>query len=593
MRRSLALIWLGLVAAAPTRGQFEPLDESFPHDPEHPAAGLWVGDLSVGPRAQFGVLAIERDGGGTWSAKGTAAFLLALGTPCREVAIDGRAVALTFGSVMGVLSLDGSISDDGQRLAGSLVLTKPGREARPGTFEMARTMRAADAPLPITLGGTLQVPGGGGIQVTLVLAATPGGNWVAEIDIPLQGVRGLPLVNVDRDGQRFTATLAGPADALIAGALKDGDARFRGTLTQHGMVIPMVLVRAGEAVPAGPARPQHPKPPFPYETREVVVTHERGYSLAGTLTIPRGPGPHPAAVLVSGSGQQDRDETVFDHKPFLVIADHLTRHGSAVLRYDDRGVGESTGIDTLATATSEDFADDTRAVVKHLRSIEGIDPDRVGLIGHSEGGMIAPMVAAQDKRIAFVVLLAGTGVPGREVLLKQNRLIFAARGAEGPALDLIEHRQREALDLVVAGADDDAIRPAIRALIEAQLAASPHAAPGDLDTAVELHLKVVTVPWMRFFITYDPRPALARLECPVLALGGTLDLQVFHEQNLTEIERTVREAGGDVTARRYEGLNHLFQPATTGVIGEYSTIEVTVDEGVLGDIVEWIDRKVR
>lgn len=577
----------------PARSQFEPLDESFPHDPEHPAAGLWVGDLSVGPTVQFGVLAIERDGGGAWSAKGTAAFLLALGTQCREVVIDGRTVALTLGSLLGVLSFDGRISDDGQRLAGALVLTQPGHEVRRGTFEMARTMRADDGLHPVTLSGKLRVPGGSGIDVTLVLAATPGGNWVAEIDIPLQGVRGLPLVNVQRNGPRFTATLAGPSDARIEGELQDGDARFTGTLTQHGRVIPMVLVRTGEAVPAGPSRPQHPKPPFPYETREVVVTLERGYSLAGSLTLPRGPGPHPAVVLVSGSGQQDRDETVFDHKPFLVIGDHLTRHGIAVLRYDDRGVGESTGIDTLATATSEDFADDTRAVVKHLRSIEGIDPDRVGLIGHSEGGMIASMVAAQDKRIAFVVLLAGTGVPGREVLIKQNRLLFAAGGAEGPVLDLVERSQSEALDLVAAGADPDQIKRAIRALIIAQQVASADATPASLEEAVEHHYRIATVPWMRFFITYDPRPALARLECPVLALSGTLDLQVFHEQNLTEIEKTIREAGGDVTARRYEGLNHLFQPATTGAVDEYSTIEVTVDEGVLGDIVEWIDRKVR
>lgn len=277
-------------------------------------------------------------------------------------------------------------------------------------------------------------------------------------------------------------------------------------MKQAGIVMDIAFARNDGYIGSELKRPQHPKPPYPYEVREVSIEHPAGHRLAGTLTVPAGQGPHPAAVLISGSGPQDRDETLLGHKPFLVIADYLTRHDIAVLRYDDRGTGQSTG--EFSTATTQDFATDALAAVNSIMTQDGVDPERIGLIGHSEGAM---------------------GVRDDEEL------------------------------------------------------------PGQL---IEVQLNQLTSPWMRYFLTSDPRPALAGIKCPVLACNGTLDLQVWHEQNLEVIEQTITEAGGDVTAKRYEGLNHLFQPATTGSVAEYATIEITFDETVLRDIVQWIKRKV-
>lgn len=584
MRIGVALAALAIVSAVAPAQDGAPA-EAFEYDQAHPAAGLWVGDLSSGPRRGFAVVTIEHDAAKGWAARATALLVMVIDQPVRELRVEGADVSFSLGPGAAALRLDGRVSGDGQRLSG-----KAASDGGVSDFELRRTIRPAQTAAPLALAGKVQLPGGQALDIQLVFGRTAGGNWVGEIAIPAQGLRSFPLVDVGRSGDAITATLRGPADAVIKATLSEGDTKLSGHLEQMNLQMPLELSSTGAVTMAGPLRPQEPKDPFPYRVETFAVECPGGHVIAGTLTMPAGPGPFPAAVLISGSGQQDRNEAIAGHKPFLVIADWLTRSGIAVARYDDRGVGESTGLETVMAATSEDFAGDAETVVRWLRSVEGIDPGRVGLIGHSEGGMIAPMVANQDGRIAFIVSLAGSAVNGREILLLQTRLAHQAAGAAEADLDRMQAAQAVVLDLVIEGADLARIRAATVELSRIQLAMHGQelSEGSPMDAAIDAEVQRATSPWMVFFLTYDPAPALEKLSCPVLALNGTLDLQVWHDQNLPVIEAAVKRGGGDVTVKQYEGLNHLFQPAMTGAFHEYGQIETTFDQQVLADIAAWV-----
>jgi hypothetical protein len=302
--------------------------------------------------------------------------------------------------------------------------------------------------------------------------------------------------------------------------------------------------------------------------------------LDGTLTIPEGTGPFPAVVLISGSGPQNRDEEIFGHKPFLVLADHLTRGGIAVLRYDDRGVGQSKG--DFASATSEDFAADAWAVWQALSARPEIDAKRVGLLGHSEGGLIAPMLAAAHPEIAFIVLVGGPGVTGEQILLKQAELIATAMGAPPAAVAANAAVQRQVFAILKEETS--------QARIEERIGAIP---VGSKEASAAL-VKQSASPWMRFFVRYDPAAALRKVRCPVLAIGAERDLQVAPDQNLPAIEAALKAGGNaDVTITRLPGLNHLLQPAKTGLPAEYAQIETTVAPAALDAITAWIRQRAR
>jgi hypothetical protein len=304
-------------------------------------------------------------------------------------------------------------------------------------------------------------------------------------------------------------------------------------------------------------------------------------------------------VLVSGSGPQDRDESLMGHKPFLVLADHLTRNGIAVLRYDDRGVAASEG--DFATATTADFVTDALAATEYLRGRPDIDADGVGLIGHSEGGLVAPAAAAQSGGVAWIVLLAGPGVPGEEILLAQIEKISRASGASEEMIARSLATQRRVHDVLRAD-DDEAttarhLREVLRSAIDSASAAE-RAAIGSSDAQINAYtdaqIRQVTSPWFRNFLRYDPRPSLEAVRVPVLALNGSLDLQVAPEQNLPEIEAALERAGnGDVAVHELAGLNHLFQTATLGAPAEYASIEETFSPTALSMISEWIAARFR
>lgn len=313
------------------------------------------------------------------------------------------------------------------------------------------------------------------------------------------------------------------------------------------VVAPFASLAQTPPAAAPDSRPQTPKPPFPYVSEEIGFDRAPGVRIAGTLTLPKGPGPFPAVVLIQGSGPHDRDETIFGHKPFLVLADDLTRRGIAVLRYDKRGVGGSTG--KPLGATGADYAVDATAAAAFLRSRRDIDAQHIGLIGHSEGAIVAPMVAAENPKIAFVVMMAGSGVPGDELLVAQNRAALKAMGGSDAQADMAEQANRKAFDIAKSDAPDTEAIEKIEAVSTAVGVPTDRAHAGAVT---------ITTPWFRWFFRYDPRPALEKLRCPVLAIDGSKDVQVLASQNLPAIraalkddpDATVLELPGSITCSR-------------------------------------------
>ena len=435
--------------------------------------------------------------------------------------------------------------------------------------------------------GTLKVQGMT-LRIVFHLTARDGA-YAASMDSPDQNANGIAIPSVRVEG-----------DSVLLGLPAIGG-RFRGVLltdstidgiwTQSGATWPLPLARM--KAPLQRKRPQEPKKPYPYDDEEVTFMNaDAGIALAGTLTLPRSGRPCAAVVMITGSGPQDRDETIFDHKPFWIIADYLTRHGVAVLRVDDRGMGKSKG--NFSTATTVDFADDVRSALRYLRSRTEIDATRIGLIGHSEGGLIAPMVAQQDKGVAFLVLLAGPGVPGEDILYKQGALISRAAGSSEAQIAETLEMQKALFSIVRQEADSAKAMGLLAAAMRDQLGKQK-----DLDSTqrrnaeagISMQAAQVNSPWFRYFLTYDPRPALRKTTIPVLALNGENDLQVAPSQNLPEIERALKAAGNThFETRLLPKLNHLFQTSATGSLAEYGTIEETVSPLALQAMGDWIAR---
>ena len=404
------------------------------------------------------------------------------------------------------------------------------------------------------------------------------------MDSPDQGAAGLPVdaVTFTRDSLRLELRLG----ASFAGQMSADGRQIAGTWRQGGHELPLTLAR-GDSL-AAPSRPQEPKPPYPYESEEVRYSNAAaGVTLAGTLTRPRGAGPFPCVLLITGSGAEDRDETVFGHRPFLVIADQLTRNGVAVLRVDDRGVGGSTG--STATATTEDFAGDVVAGVRFLAGRKDVDARRIGLVGHSEGGLIAPLAATRASDVAFIVLLASPGVTGEEILLAQGEALVRASGLGDAAVAQQRKVQQGLLSIAKSGADSLTTVARARALFRGL---APEADSAALEPQVQAAVRPILSPWLRFFITYDPRPTLRKVKCPVLAMNGERDLQVLPTQNLPEIAKAL-EQGGNKQVKTVElaGLNHLFQTCTTGLPSEYASIEETMDPAALDTLTRWIQAR--
>lgn len=452
---------------------------------------------------------------------------------------------------------------------------------------------AFGTPVVGTWLGTLEVSAGVELRLVFHIEEAEEAGLTATLDSPDQGAQGIPVSEVRPSGDTLRLQVAAVGGSFEG--VREAESRIVGQWRQSGRRLPLELRRVDRV--EGPSRPQEPEPPFPYEVEEVRFENpEAGIELAGTLTLPEGEGPFPAVLLVSGSGPQDRDETVFGHRPFLVLADHLTRRGIAVLRVDDRGVGESGG--TFADATSLDFALDARAGLDFLESRPEVDRDAIGLVGHSEGGIIAPMVARRSDRVDFLVLLAGPGLPGEDLLLLQGAAIARAMGASAAQIDEQQALQEALFRVVGEEKDPEArqerleatLRERVERMSDAERAVGgiPTDSAG-LEAWLEAQVSRAASPWFRFFLRHDPREDLRQVSVPVLALIGGRDLQVPPEENLPEIEAAlVRGGNRDVTVMELEGLNHLFQHAETGSPAEYARIEETMAPEAMEAVAQWI-----
>ncbi|MGB5167090.1 MAG: alpha/beta hydrolase [Acidimicrobiia bacterium] len=356
---------------------------------------------------------------------------------------------------------------------------------------------------------------------------------------------------------------------------------MNGTWYQSGAEVPATF-ELREA-PLVLARPQEPAPPFPYKATD--VRFENGdVSLAGTLVVPDGEGPFPAVVFTSGSGSQDRDETIVGHKPFLVLSDAFALAGIASLRFDDRGVGGSTG-DPVG-ATSADLATDTAAAIQLLADDGRFDS--IGIVGHSEGGIIGPMVANDSDAVDLVVLLAGPGLPGLDVLLRQTEDLMRIEGASEADIAWQLSWRQEIMEVSASGVSEDEAAEAIRTIVSAALQSPPTGVTETVDPAMtEQFVTAFTDPWMRYFLSYDPAPALEDLDIPALALIGSLDVQVSAEENIPALEAALA-TNADATVSELRGLNHLFQNAETGAVSEYTRIEETFSPEAIDLITAWI-----
>ena len=437
----------------------------------------------------------------------------------------------------------------------------------------------AQQPAPASIDGawfgTLS-PGQIKLRLVFHISSTEQG-LTASLDSIDQNAKGIPVTAVTRAGDSLKMELNG-IHGVFEGKIDYELATISGTWTQGGATFPLSLKRVKDLAEILPKRPQEPAKPYPY--REEDVTYENasaGITLAATLTLPSGKGPFPAVLLITGSGPQDRNESIMGHRPFLVLADYLTRRGIAVLRADDRGIGKSGG--KFFTATTADFATDAEAGVAYLKSRPEINRNKIGLVGHSEGAIIAPMLAARNKDVAFIVMLAGSGVPGDEVIAEQNARIAQASGLSHEQAQAMAAQYREALTLVKAEKDNAVVEKKLREKFTGQMP----------EPQLNSQIKSVTSPWFRYFISYDPAIALSAVTCPVLALSGSKDLQVPPDQNLPAIRKALEAAGnGHFEIDDIPGLNHLFQTATTGAPAEYGQIEETMAPAALKKIGDWL-----
>ncbi|MFT3979104.1 MAG: alpha/beta fold hydrolase [Ferruginibacter sp.] len=383
------------------------------------------------------------------------------------------------------------------------------------------------------------------------------------------------------------------------GSLQD-DSTLSGEFVQ-GKAFPMQLKKVVKASAVEkPKRPQTPRAPFPYKSMDISFANKNNsIRFGGTLTVPDTSDgkKYPAVILITGSGAQDRDETMMGHKPFAVIADYLSRNGIAVLRVDDRGVGKTTG--NPAMSTSQDFADDKEAALDYLEKNKWIDPKRIGLIGHSEGGMIAPLLAAKRKDIKAIVLLAGPGINGAELLAKQNVAIFRSNGVDAAAADAYGIMFKEMINRIIRAKDSAAALAAATAVLE----------KWNVDPATKKLFKVDTKenrttfagemvdelysPWFKYFLAYEPAPALKKLSCNVLALNGSRDIQVLPQPNLAGIENALKKSRSkSYEVKEVPGLNHLFQACNACTLDEYAKLEESFSPQVLSIINDWLQKNL-
>jgi pimeloyl-ACP methyl ester carboxylesterase len=536
--------------------------------------GDWLGTLHVGAAELRLVLHVTAADGG-YKATLDSIDQAANGIPIDSISLKDSKVSFTAETIRG--SYEGTVSADGAAITGTWTQTEPlpleFRRPPPGFKTVHKAAKPSD--IDGSWLGTLDMKVIR-LRVIVHLSNTEDGPK-ATLDSPDQGMTGLPDTAVTRTGESITLRWK-QIGGEFTGKFSADRTSLEGAWTQAGNSTPLVLKRMKDGAEAERRRPQTPVKPYPYREEEVSCENKSaGIKLAATLTIPQGKGPFPAVVLITGSGPQDRDESLLGHKPFLILADYLTRRGIAVLRADDRGIGGSQG--DFAAAATPDFVTDTEAGVAYLKTRSEIDPHQIGLIGHSEGGIVAPLVAVQNPDIAFIVLMAGPSVPLAQVLSAQLRLILEASGMRQADVDKKAEQQRTMLKLVREHTDNAVLEKKMK---EEFAGAAP-------DEQMGVQAKMIGSRWFRWLLDYDPGATLRKVRCPVLAINGEKDLQVPPKQNLPAISEALKEGGNpDYKVEELPGLNHLFQTARTGALSEYAEIEETMSPVALETVSDWI-----
>ncbi len=416
------------------------------------------------------------------------------------------------------------------------------------------------------------------------------GKYKSTLDSPDQGVNGIPVTAIDFEMGKLNLEI-GSLQAKYSGVWNSETEKIEGSYSQGPMTLPLDL-KKGSPKKVDNTRPQDPKD-YPYLVEEIVIANkEAKVELAGTLTMPKNKKAERIVILISGSGPQNRDEEIamFNHRPFLVLSDYLTRNGIAVIRYDDRGVAKSTG--DFANATTLDFAKDVNSVVDYIQNRKDLKKLSIGLIGHSEGGMIAPIVAAKNEAIDFLVLLAGPGIAIDQLMIKQLEDTSITSGMSKEDIEKNKKVNTEIYAYMKKNAkmENDAFNEGLKKVLLKELATLPeHSLQGmSVEKMTEMQMPTLTSPWFKYFISYNPKSYLQKVAVPVLALNGTLDVQVSATENLEGIKASLKGTKKD-KIESVVGMNHMFQLAKTGSVQEYKKIEETINPDVLKMIISWIN----
>ncbi len=584
---------------APQHAPSPPSQAPAPSPSPSSPAGHWEGAVGL-PTTQLEVrVDLEENAPGVWSGSIDIPVQALRGYKLADVSVRNSEVSFVMPLIPGNPRFQGQLAADGASIKGRFT-----QATLDAPFTLARKPKPADKNQTPARGlpgrglagvwqGSLLVRGVMELRLVLHLEAAGDGSLTGTMDSIDQGARDIP-VSAMVENQRAVRIEVQKVRGEFDGHMSDDGSEMAGEWKQMGQTTPLVLRRLAQAPDT--RRPQDPEKPYPYE--EVTVAFDNPdarITLAGTLTLPRSSGRPPAAILLSGSGPQDRDEAVMGHRPFLVLADHLTRHGVAVLRFDDRGVGHSTG--RFAEATHEDFVSDALAALTFLRARPDIDPKRIGFIGHSEGGLIAPLAAVRAPDTAFLVLLAGVGVPVDQLLARQSQDILRLSGASQDLMEESARRQRELFNLLRQKTADEEVRRHLRELAQTQLEGltdEQKRALGITDAAIEAQIRLVLSPWFRQLLFHDPQATLAQVRCPVLALNGAKDVQVAADDNLKAIREALARGGNrKVVTREFPDLNHLFQHCQTGAVAEYGALEETLAPEVLEAVSDWLAQTLR
>jgi len=567
--------------------------------------GGWIGDVKSPPTAAGAVLempisVLVKRGAGDPVVEVTVVRIGALAKPATEIIAEGRTLGFTLDAAGQRARFEGTLSADAKSMSGSFSFIGPdGRPAPPALpWSMRRVDLVRELPAPRIYDATLDALGQK-IPMRLALAEGPLG-WCGSLEVAAQGVRDL-AVDVRRTEAGFVIRLPLGAVAMLELTADEKLETLDGTFQQGTFRGPIRWAFVPDAKLAAPRRAQDPVPPFPYIERQITIAHPAGHRLSGTITIPTAESPlardgrMPGIVLVSGSGPQDRDESLMGHRPFAVLADALTRAGVVVLRYDDRGMGSSTG--EFAGATTLQFATDADLASQALKAQPEVDPKRVGMLGHSEGALIAPLVGVWQNSgdhpvnpLAFLVLLAPPVEPCGFVLTRQTQLLYDAAGVPPEQSRPAVEAHARVMQAMMERRTTEEVRPLVDELVRRQIQAAGQELPTDelLRPTLEQAAQQLFNPWMITFIQFDPRTVYARNELPILAMGGTKDVQVDARQNLALLTRLTAPSGRPAEVRIYDGLNHLFQPATTGSPDEYGLIDTTFDPKALSELVAWV-----